>query len=153
MPVQTGSTVAMYVKGGGTPTVTSGVLGLPAARITVGALAPTVTTGMTSPGGTFDIIGKTCTLNITYAAAGTGAGRFQVFVDNNTTTATNSIHGAASQVVLVSPASGIVAGTVPYTFSLPVPAAGYTAGQGSFLMFRTESTSAVSIESFSLSCI
>lgn len=137
----------MYAKLGGSPTVTNGVVSLPGARFSIGALGTASTTSTSTPGGIFDIVGKSCTLAVTFDAAGVGSGKFQVTVDNNTTSSGNSPHGAASRVVDVV-ASTISAGTVNYPINLTT--AGFTGG--SFLMLRTESSATVSIGALSLTC-
>ena len=100
----------------------------------------------------FRSIGKACTLKVAFSAAGTGTGKFSISVDNNTSGSANSILGASSRVQNIT-ASTIAAGEASYTFSLAAPTANYTAGQGSFLTFRTDSSAAVSFSGISLSCI
>lgn len=152
-----GASTPMYLVKGGNPALAANasvsgdyVLSLTGARFTAGAVSTTDSTSMSTPGGIFDIIGKSCDLVIDFAAAGTGSGKFQVTVDNNTTSSGNSIV-ANSRVVDIA-ASTIAAGVRTFSFTRAAPAANYTPGQGSFLMFRTESSTTVSMNSFSLNC-
>ncbi|NSL56602.1 pectate lyase family protein [Uliginosibacterium aquaticum] len=161
-----GTEVSMYAKTGGSPTVSGGVITLAGARFTIGALGTGTTTGPTgspanyTPGGIFNIIGKTCTLTINASQAGTGS-TFQVYVDNNTTSTGNSPHATSTlsstgttttkntSVVVSVAATSIVAGDNTFTWKLDN--ASYTGG--SFLQIRTDSSSAVYINSISLSCL
>jgi hypothetical protein len=137
----------MYYKAGGTPSFTDGVMTLTGSRVTIGARASTGTTSSSTPGGIFTINGKSCTLTINAPEAGTGTGKFQIYVDNNTTTASNSVHGASSKVVEVT-GSAVVSGANAWSFAIST--ASYTGG--SFLMLRTESSATVKIDSASLTC-
>lgn len=149
-----GVTPAFSVTSGSkTPTVSGGVVSLPASTyFMIGALGISATTSTTTPGGVFSIIGKTCSLTINFSAAGTGTGKFSINVDNNTSSSSASILGGASRVQNIT-ANTIVAGSATYSFTIAAPTANYTAGQGSFLTFRTDSAASVSFNSVSLSCI
>lgn len=139
----------MYVKTGGTITVSGGALTLNAARFTVGALGTTATSLLSTPGGVFTVVGKTCTFAMEVSTAGTGAGKkFQVYVDNNTTTGSSSPHNSASKVVDVD-VSTLAVGS--YSYPITLTTAGFTAG--SFLQLRTESGATLGLTSASLNCI
>ena len=141
------SSTAMYYKAGGTPAFVDGVMTLTGSRVTIGARGTTGTTSSSTPGGIFTINGKSCTLTLNTSEAGAGTGKFQVYVDNNTTSGGNSVHGASSKVVEVV-ASTVQLGANSWSFAINT--ASYTGG--SFLMLRTESAATVKIDSASLSC-
>jgi hypothetical protein len=140
----------MYLKTGGAPTIANGVLTLAGARFAVGALGDTGTNSSSTPGGYFDVVGKTCTFILNAKAPGSGTGKFQVYVDNNTTGQNNSIHGASSKAVEVA-ADTIVAGNNNYTWK--IDAGKWPAGTGSFLQIRTDSNATVQIDSFRFNCV
>jgi pectate lyase len=125
-----------YIKVSGTATVSSGVLTLTGGRLVIGALASdtstNATTASSTPGGIFNVIGN-----------------FQVYVDNNTTSSSASPHGANSKVYTAL-ATSIVAGANTINWTLPDPA--WSGSTGSFIMLRTESSTSVFINSFTLSC-
>ncbi len=142
------SSTAMYNKTGGTPAFADGVMTLTGSRVTIGARGTASTTASSTPGGVFTINNKSCTLTINTSEAGTGTGKFQVFVDNNTTSGGNSVHGSSSAVVNVA-TNSVVAGANAWSFAIST--ANFTGG--SFLMLRTESSNTVKIDSASLNCI
>lgn len=145
----TDSTLPAYINNGGTITVDSGVVTLTGARLSIGAYSSTATTSTTSPGGIFNIVGKSCTLIVTAGSAGTGTGKFQVYVDNNTTSSSASIHGSDSRVV------NVLATTISQgdnTYSLALTDASWPSGAGSFITLRAESSATVTIDAISLSC-
>ncbi len=148
----TDATKAMYVKTGGSPAVTDGVITLTGARFTIGALSSTTTSATsTGPLGIFDIVGKNCTLTVNLAEPGsvTTTGKtFQVYVDNNTDKSANSPH-SNSQVVKVD-ASTLTSGDNVFVFPA-ITTAGFTGG--SFLQIRTETGATVKINSIGLNCI
>lgn len=145
----TDSSLPAYLKLSGTMSVSSGVVTLTGARLSLGAYSNTATTSSTSPGGIFNIVDKSCTLVLTAGAAGTGTGAFQVFVDNNTTSSSASIHGSSSKVYSVA-ATSIVQGDNTITWKLSDST--WPSGAGSFITFRTESSTTVTIDAISLSC-
>ncbi len=142
-----------YIKVSGTATVSSGVLTLTGGRLVIGALASdtstNATTASSTPGGVFNVIGKSCSLVINASATGTGTGNFQVYVDNNTTSSSASPHGSGSRV-FAAPATNIVAGTTNINWTLNDAA--WSGSTGSFIMLRTESSTSVFINSFTFSC-
>lgn len=121
-------------------------------RITIGATDPaTATTSTINPGGMFALSGKACTMIINAAAAQT-AGLLQVYIDNNTTGAANSVLASASRVLNIGPANtnALAAGANSYTFTAPA-----TTGSD-FLYLRadsTASTAGLQINSISLNCL
>lgn len=145
----TDSTLPAYIKLSGTVSVSSGVVTLTGARLSIGAYASTATTATTSPGGIFNIVGKTCQMILTAGSTGTGSGNFQVFVDNNTTSSSASIHGSSSKVYTAL-ATSIVAGD--NTISWTLTDSSWPSGTGSFITLRTESSATVTIDAISLSC-
>lgn len=142
----------MYLNVNSTASAEDGVLTLGSnRRFAIGARATTATTSSSTPGGVFDVFGKSCTLTLNYAEAGAGSGNFQVFIDNNTTSSSASYHGNASRI-RTGAASAIVAGQEVITFSLTKPAT-WPANEGSFIAFRAESSvTSVKISDFALSC-
>lgn len=145
----TDATLPAYQNLSGTITVSSGIATLTGARLVIGALSSTASTATSSPGGIFNIVGKFCTLVVTAASQGTGTKTFQVYVDNNTTSSSASLHGSSSKVVSVA-ATSIVQGDNTFTWTLTD--ATWPSGAGSFIMLRTESGTTVAIDAISLTC-
>lgn len=143
-----GSTLPLYLKKSGTVSVADGVITMTGARIIIGAYDSTDTTSTSSPGGIFNIVGNNCTLTVKTGSAGTGSGNFQVFVDNSTTSSGNSIHGSSSKVYSTA-ASGLEG-----ELSIPISVTDSTwaSGAGSFIMLRTESSTTMYIDSYTLTC-
>jgi pectate lyase len=145
----TDATLPAYLKLSGTVSVSAGVVTLTGARLSIGAYASTATTATTTPGGIFNIVGKTCTMILTAGSTGTGSGSFQIFVDNNTTSSSASIHGSASKVYTAL-ATSIAKGD--NTISWTLTDSTWPSGTGSFITLRTESSTTVTIDAISLSC-
>lgn len=78
--------------------------------LTIGATSSAATTSSAQPAGTFDL-SKPYKISFDVIANGTGSGKIQIQIDNNTSGSGTSIHGASSRVYDVAAAS-IVAGTV-----------------------------------------
>ena len=103
--VSTDDTVAMYqvTAGESNITVADGQLTMANARFTVGSVSndPT-TTAEDQPNGTLDLT-RPYRINMSVASATSvddnDPGKFQIYVDNNTTSSDNSIHGGDSKVV------------------------------------------------------
>lgn len=144
------SSIPMYQKLSGTLTVADGVITMTGARLSIGAYSDTVTDASTSPGGIFNIVGYTCSLNVTTGDAGVGSGKFQIYVDNNSTSSSASIHGSSSRVYNVV-ASTLTADTT-YTVPISITDSSWPSGAGSFIALRTESSATANISALSLSC-
>lgn len=95
------SSKPMYIRKGGTITVEDELLVLgpsSGGRLTIGALSDTNTTSSSTPGGVLDL-SQPYKIIIKIAEVGRDTGKnFQVYVDNNTTSQGNSIHGGSSKV-------------------------------------------------------
>ncbi|GAB2890426.1 hypothetical protein GCM10027046_18830 [Uliginosibacterium flavum] len=129
----------------------NGVITIPPSTImSFGALASTVTTATTTPGGMFSINNKACTLKVVIPETGIGTTtkKFQIMVDNNTDSGGNSVHGSSSRFYNTA-ANTITAQTL--SFPLNYATSGFTGG--SFIAFRTESSVTMKISSISLNCI
>jgi len=139
------ATQALYASTGGTTTLASGVMTLSGSRFTIGALGTTATTASSTPGGAFNLAGKSCvvTLNVTAATTTDGTKSLILYVDNNTSSSAASPLLAASAIKLAS--SGVAAGAVSF------PA--FTNGtSSSFLQLRTETGVTVSFNSIVMAC-
>ncbi len=128
-----------FVTGGNSGiTIANNQLTLAAARFTIGHKPPraNTTSGDTSANGDFDL-SKPYRISFRVVAA-SGSGAVQVMVDNNTTSAGNSLHGSASRIFNAS-ANSLVAGQV---IELQ-PTLGTA---NSFISLRTESSASVTID-------
>lgn len=91
----------MYIKKGGTISANSGFVTLgteSGGRMTIGALSNTNSTSNSTPGGVFDLSKEYEVIIKVSAVDGNLTKKFQVYVDNNTTSANNSIHGSNSRI-------------------------------------------------------
>lgn len=88
----------MYIQKGGKFRIENGNLILDGGRFTVGALSSENTTSTFTPGGIFDLTKPYQIIVKLVSASGTSGKKFQVYVDNNTTSQGNSIHGNSSKV-------------------------------------------------------
>jgi pectate lyase len=136
-----GTTTAMYVKTGGTVTASTGNLVVEGGRFTIGALGSTGTTTSTTPGGVFDLSSPYRITIVTGAISGDTAKKFQVYVDNNTTSSGSSIHGSASKVF---------EDTVGNSLNKTITIEATVGTASSFLQIRTESASSVTIKSITI---
>jgi pectate lyase len=142
--ISTDPTAARYfITGGGTGiTVSNNELTINGGRFTIGHRPPrTATTAAdTTANGDFDLNRPyRISFNVTAAS---GAGKMQVYVDNNTTSQGNSIHAAASKV-FEAVASTLTAGQlIEITPAVGTPT--------SFIAFRTESSANVTIDNLKL---
>ncbi|WP_053094212.1 hypothetical protein [Cellvibrio sp. pealriver] len=128
-----------FVTGGNSGiTIANNQLTLAAARFTIGHKPPraNTTSGDTDANGDFDL-SKPYRISFRVVAA-SGSGAVQVMVDNNTTSAGNSLHGSASRIFYAS-ANSLVAGQV---IELQ-PTVGTA---NSFISLRTESSASVTID-------
>jgi pectate lyase len=128
-----------FVTGGNSGiTIANNQLTLAAARFTIGHKPPraNTTSGDTNANGDFDL-SKPYRISFRVVAA-SGSGAVQVMVDNNTTSAGNSLHGSASRIFNAS-ANSLVAGQV---IELQ-PTIGMA---NSFISLRTESSASVTID-------
>lgn len=92
-------TLPMYKKTGGTLTIESGALTVVSGRFTIGDKG-TATTGTTQPNGTFDLSKPyKVSFKVTVIGGTDITKTLQVYVDNNTTSGSNSIHGSSSQIL------------------------------------------------------
>ncbi|ACE83168.1 fibronectin type III domain-containing protein [Cellvibrio japonicus] len=109
MPADAGKALYRALAGESRITLSDGQLSLNNARFSIGDLSEGVaTTGSAQPNGAFDL-SQPYRIKFTILAA-TGTGNFQVYVDNNTTSAGNSIHTTTesttvSRLLQVSPSS------------------------------------------------
>ena len=88
----------MYIKTGGSISIEEGRVIMDGGRFTIGAFSSSNTSSGSTPGGAFDL-SKPYRIKIALVSASGNVGKkFQVYVDNNTTSAGNSIHGSASKV-------------------------------------------------------
>jgi pectate lyase len=109
--ISTDASAALYfITGGGSGiTVTNNELSIAGGRLTIGNRPPraSTTASDTNANGDFDL-SRPYRISFTVVAA-SGSGKVQVYIDNNTTSAGNSIHGANSKVFEVV-ASSLTAG-------------------------------------------
>ncbi|WP_051569252.1 right-handed parallel beta-helix repeat-containing protein [Alkaliphilus transvaalensis] len=92
------SSKPMYINTGGTLSLSNNRLTLNGGRMTMGAKGSNSTTSSYTPGGVFDLSRP---YRITIRIAQTGGDtskKFQVTVDNNTTSGSSSIHGSSSRI-------------------------------------------------------
>jgi pectate lyase len=137
------SAALYYITGGGTGiTVTNNALEINGGRFTIGHRPPraSTTAADTSANGDFDL-SRPYRISFNVVAA-SGAGKMQVYIDNNTTSQGNSMHAANSKV-FESVASALTAGQLIEI----TPAVGTTT---SFIAFRTESSANVTIDNLTL---
>jgi pectate lyase len=88
----------MYIKTGGTITSNQESITLDGGRFTIGALSGDSTSSDSTPGGALDLSVPYRIKIQVIATGGSSSKKFQVYVDNNTTSQSNSIHGGASKV-------------------------------------------------------
>lgn len=142
--ISTDSSAPLYFITGGTSgiNVTNNELSLVGARLTVGNRPPraSTTASDTNANGDFDL-SRPYRLSFNIVAA-SGSGKLQVYVDNNTTSQGNSIHGTNSKV-FEAVASSLVAGQ-RVEISRTVGTA------NSFFALRTESSASVTIDNLVL---
>jgi pectate lyase len=138
--ISTDSSAALfYITGGSSGlSITNNELTLAGARFTIGHKPPRTNTlsSDSSANGDFDLSRP---YRISFrVVASSGSGALQVMVDNNGTSAGNSLHGSASRV-FNAPANSLIAGeTIVIT-----PSIGTTT---SFISLRTESSASVTID-------
>ena len=120
--------------------VGSGQLAMTNARFTIGNSDNSVTTADgVDPVGALDLSAP-YTISFTVvdftddADAVNDAGKFQLYVDNNTTSSGNSVHQGASKVLEIAFGDGTIT-TLPHTVTLPLSVGTAT----SFLQFRADS--------------
>ncbi len=129
----------LFVTGGNSGiTIANNELTLAAARFTIGNKPPraSTTTSDTSANGDLDL-SKPYRISFRVVAS-SGSGALQVMVDNNTTSAGNSLHGSASRI-FNAPANSLVAGQIVEL----LPTLGTA---NSFIALRTESSASVTID-------
>lgn len=131
-------TAALYYKTGGTISVSAGAITVSAGRFTLGNRPPRATTTSTDTSTNGDLdLSQPYRISFKVVAA-SGTGLVQVFVNNNTTSAGNSMHGSSSRV-LNTAASALSAGqTINITPSIGTST--------SFIQFRTESATSITID-------
>ncbi|MEN0037911.1 MAG: hypothetical protein AAGC78_12635 [Cellvibrio sp.] len=142
--ISTDASAALYFITGGASgiTIANNELSLVGGRLTVGHRPPraSTTASDTNANGDFDL-SRPYRISFTIVAA-SGSGKLQVYVDNNTTSQGNSIHGANSKV-FEAVASSLVAGQ-RIEISRTVGTA------NSFFALRTESSASVTIDNLVL---
>ncbi len=138
----TDSTKPMYIakSGGGKMSVTDGIFQFSEGRLVIGALDSTDTTKSDTTGnGVFDLT-KPYRIKIITGEA-TGAKRFQVQIDNNTSGGANSGHGSSCRIFNEN-AENIANTTIVIESNV-----GY---ENSQILFRTENGAMVQIKSFTI---
>lgn len=140
----TGDDVAMFERtGGNVDVVDQGVL-LDAGRFTIGDTKPEVETTAddTSTRGVFDLSRPyKIKLNVIAASNSVDGKTFQVYVDNNTSSSSKSIHGGSSKFYQVVP-SELSTGELVIE--------GMIATSQSFLQFRTETGASIEFNNLSI---
>ena len=143
-----GATAMYYITGGTSGlSVTDGKLTIASARFTIGNTTPTVgTTGADTVGtGIFDLSKPYKVVMDIISVGGTDTTKdFQIYVDNNTSSSGNSIHGGASKFYGVD-VSTLSPGTLEVT--------GLVATANSFLQIRTETNATVEIDNLRIEYI
>jgi hypothetical protein len=130
------SSKPMYIKTGGTVTAGSNAITLDAGRMTIGALSGSSTSSNSTPGGVLNLNqGYRVLLDIS-SVEGTSSKKFQVYVDNNTTSQGNSVHGGNSKVYEET-IGNLNTGTLVIEPNVGT--------QASFIQLRTESGASVTI--------
>lgn len=138
--ISTDSSAPLFFVTGGNSGITTAnnELTIAAARFTIGNKPPRANTAAsdTSANGDFDL-SKPYRISFRVVAA-SGSGAVQIMVDNNSTSAGNSLHGSASRIFNAS-ANSLVAGQVIEL----LPTVGTA---NSFISLRTESSASVTID-------
>lgn len=136
----------LYVRTGGTVIVDNGTVTLQGGRFAIGmpASRPPTSSSDADPGGTLDLSRPyRITIEVVSTSKVEGNTRFQVYVDNNTTSAGNSIHnsvGSTASRIYSEDVGNIAPGQVIVIDSdLGTP--------NSFLQIRAESAATITIKS------
>lgn len=118
--------------------IADGKLSMANARFTIGDKG-TATAAEVNPAGDIDLSAPyriaIVISDFTDADASDAAGKFQVYVDNNTTSSSNSLHGGASKLVEIAVDDGTIT-TLPHTLVIEPDA---VATANSFLQLRADS--------------
>ena len=139
----TDPTKPMYVKTGGNVIVEPGKITLAGGRFTVGMPddRAQTTSSDTQAGGTLDLSKPyRIILEVLDVQKGEGNTRIQVYVDNNTVNAANSIHGGSSRIYNEDAGNIRPGQTIVITSSLGTA--------NSFLQLRAESAASITLKSF-----
>lgn len=138
--ISTDSSSALYFITGGSSgiTITNNELTLAGARLTIGNRPPrtSTTSSDASANGDFDL-SRPYRISFNVVAA-SGTGKLQLYIDNNTTSQGNSIHGTNSKVFEATANTLIAGQRVEIS-----PTVGTT---NSFIALRTESSASVTID-------
>ncbi|MDO8344909.1 MAG: hypothetical protein Q7T48_17040 [Cellvibrio sp.] len=136
--IDTGAPLFFVTGGNSGISIANNELTLAAARFTIGNKPPRANTSANdvSANGDFDL-SKPYRISFRVVAS-SGSGAIQIMVDNNSTSASNSLHGSASRVFNVS-ANSLVAGQIIEL----LPTVGTA---NSFISLRTESSASVTID-------
>ena len=139
-----GNEQALFYRVTGNVDVAGGQLTMTGARISIANTTPsTSTTGNdTETTGLLDLSNNYQVTFKVAAVAGNTAKNFQIYVDNNTSGSSNSIHGTASKFYSV-PLSDLTAGQT-YTVD------GLVATSTSFITIRTESEATITLDEISI---
>ncbi|MCR6109948.1 right-handed parallel beta-helix repeat-containing protein [Bacillus sp. A301a_S52] len=135
------SSTPMFMRTGGTVTAGSNKLTLNGGRMTIGASTTTDTTSNSTPGGAFDLSKPYKIIINIDRVSGDSNKNFQVYVDNNTVSMNESIHGGASRVYQQS------IGNMKTGDLIIEPEVGTA---NSFIQVRTESDGRVDINSIQI---
>lgn len=135
--LSTNSSQPMFINKSGTITLSSGVVLLDGARMTIGALSSTDTTASTTPGGELNLSSSYSIVIDLGAVSGTTTKTFQVYVDNNTTSSSASPLGSSSKLY----SKTIAELSADSTITIP----GSVGTSSSFITLRTESGAVVGI--------
>lgn len=136
----------LYVRTGGTVIVNNGTITLQGGRFTIGMPADRAPTSSSDsdPGGTLNLTRPyRITIEVVDTAKGEGNARFHVYVDNNTTSAGNSIHnrvGSTASRIYSEDVGNIKPGQVIVIDS-------DLGTSNSFLQIRAESAATITIKS------
>jgi len=140
LPTDPATPLYEATSGGSRIALSDGALAMTNARFTVGSSDNTVASAAAvAPLGTLDLSNaytlRFTVVNFTDDADTTNdSGKFQVYVDNNTTSSSNSIHEGASKVLEIAVNDGTIT-TLPHTVTLNLDVGTAT----SFLQFRADS--------------
>ena len=139
-----GSGTPLFHRVTGTVNVASGELTMTGSRISIGnTTGSTSTTGTDSATtGVFDLTQNYQISFKVVAVAGVTTKNFQIYVDNNTSGSSNSIHGGASKFYSATLDSLVIGQT--YTVD------GLVASDSSFITIRTESDATITIDDLTI---
>ncbi|MGJ8693830.1 MAG: pectinesterase family protein [Thalassotalea sp.] len=139
-----GTNTPLFYRVTGSVELTSGELTITGARVSIGNTTPSVstTTGDTSTTGVLDLTNNYQVSFKVVDISGNTDKSFQIYVDNNTSGSSNSIHGGASKFYSVALKDHIPGQT--YVVD------GIVASSSSFITIRSESEATITIDDFKI---